>query len=184
VRAPVRTVVELVEGITPLDAVEDHHRCETLRWLAATDDVFRRIRPATPPRHLVSYVVPVSAEGDLLLGEHHNAGLWLPPGGHVEPDEHPARTAAREAVEELGVADPVDRLPAFLTLTRTVGIDHGHEDVSLWFRLPMDRDRGVRADPREFGQVRWWSPAEIREADPAAFDPHLGRFLTKLLSGQ
>ncbi|MEU4312510.1 NUDIX domain-containing protein [Nocardia sp. NPDC024068] len=37
------------------------------------------------------------------------AGLWLPPGGHVEPDEHPARTACREVAEELGIT--VDLTP-------------------------------------------------------------------------
>ena len=44
-------------------------------------------------------------DGGVLLVNHINAGLWLPPGGHVEPDEHPAQTASREALEELGIAE-------------------------------------------------------------------------------
>lgn len=73
-----------------------------------------------------------------LLVDHINAGLWLPPGGHVEPDEHPADTARRETREELGI-DPVfaeePAQPSFITVTRTVGRDHRHVDVSLWFLL-------------------------------------------------
>jgi 8-oxo-dGTP diphosphatase len=37
--------------------------------------------------------------GRILLVDHVNAGLWLPPGGHVEPDEDPEVTARREARE-------------------------------------------------------------------------------------
>jgi 8-oxo-dGTP pyrophosphatase MutT (NUDIX family) len=59
----------------------------------STDDVFRRVKPATPDPHLVSYFVPIDQPcGRILLVEHRLAGLWLPPGGHVEPGEHPLRT--------------------------------------------------------------------------------------------
>ncbi len=96
-RSPVLAVHDLVSAIVPADELEARHRAGTLAWLRATDDVFRRLRPATPPRHLVSYVVPIDpADGGVLLVAHRNAGLWLPPGGHVEPGEHPADTARRE----------------------------------------------------------------------------------------
>jgi 8-oxo-dGTP pyrophosphatase MutT (NUDIX family) len=95
-----------VSALAPVDEVEADHRRDMLRWLESTDDVYRRVKPATPPRHLVSYVVPVDpTDGSVLLIDHINAGLWLPPGGHVEPDEHPAETASREAEEELGIVD-------------------------------------------------------------------------------
>jgi 8-oxo-dGTP diphosphatase len=152
-----------------------------MRWLERTDDVFRRVRPATPPRHLVSYVVPVDErDGGVLLVDHVNAGLWLPPGGHVEPDEHPAATARREAEEELGLADAAVGEPAFLTVTRTGGVDAGHTDVSLWFVVPTPREQPLTIDRREFRSARWWSPAEVAAAGGAGFDPHFGRFLAKL----
>ncbi|MEV4702232.1 NUDIX domain-containing protein [Actinoplanes sp. NPDC049316] len=50
-------------------------------------------------------MVPVDpGTGDVLLVDHRNARLWLPPGGHVEPGEAPAVTAGRELAEELGVS--------------------------------------------------------------------------------
>ena len=176
----VLAVLDLVSAIVPADDLEARHRAGTLAWLRGTDDVFRRVKPATPPRHLVSYVVPVDpADGAVLLVAHRNAGRWLPPGGHVEPGEHPADTARRELAEELGVAGAAAR-PAFLTVTRTVGVDAGHTDVSLWFTAALGRDAALTPDAAEFAGVRWWTRAEIDAADPGAFDPHLGRFLAKL----
>lgn len=172
-------VHDLVAALTPADDLEAAHRAETLAWLASTSDVYRRIKPATPPRHLVSYVVPTDpGTGDVLLVDHRNARLWLPPGGHVEPGEHPAATAARELDEELGVAGAA-AAPIFLTVTGTVGVDAGHTDVSLWFPAEVRRDQQLTVDGGEFAGVRWWSRAELAAADPARFDPHLGRYLAK-----
>jgi 8-oxo-dGTP diphosphatase len=183
VRESVAAVASLVAGIDPGDPREAADRRSALAWLRQTDDVFRRAKPAVPDRHLVSYVVPVDpGNGHLLLGDHRNARLWLPPGGHVEVDEHPATTAAREAIEELGI-DPDGRLaerPVFLSVTRTVGIDSGHTDVSLWFVLALARDEPVVVDPGEFRSARWWSPEQIRAAPPATVDPALPRFVAKL----
>ncbi|MEO3926372.1 NUDIX domain-containing protein [Micromonosporaceae bacterium B7E4] len=183
-RASVGVVRGLVSGVVPRDEVEAGHRSETLEWLRSTDDVFRRMKPATPPRHLVSYVVPVDpADGAVLLVDHVNAGLWLPPGGHVDPDEHPAETARREAYEELGVpveSGLVGEEPVFVTVTRTVGIDAGHTDMSLWFLLRLGREQPLTLDSGEFREARWWSPAELRDADPTRFDPHFTRFCSKL----
>jgi 8-oxo-dGTP pyrophosphatase MutT (NUDIX family) len=96
----------------------------------------------------------------------------------VEPGEHPATTAARELEEELGVTGAAET-PTFLTVTVTVGVDYGHTDVSLWFPATVRRDEPLRVDESEFAGVRWWSRAELTTADPARFEPHLGRYLLR-----
>jgi 8-oxo-dGTP diphosphatase len=183
-RESVRVVHDLVRGIQPGDALEAEQQKATVSWLEATDDVFRRIKPAIPDQHLVSYVVLIDPDDrSTLLVDHRNAGLWLPPGGHVDPDEHPADSADREAREELGI-QPVfahpSRRPFFLTVTRTVGEDHGHTDVSLWFLLEGRRGMPLSPDPREFTQTRWWTQEDVRVAVPQRFDPHFQRFMAKL----
>ncbi|WP_020388242.1 NUDIX domain-containing protein [Kribbella catacumbae] len=90
--------------------------------------------------HLVSYVVLADArDGSSLLVDHLNARRWLPPGGQVEVDEHPADTAAREVKEELGViavfADP-SRAPAFVTVTETEGSISPRLPLGRWIPLP------------------------------------------------
>lgn len=179
----IQALHDLVSGLRPYDDLEAAHRTDTLGWLASTDDVYRRVRPATPPRHLVSYVLPIDpGTGDVLLVDHRNARLWLPPGGHVEPGEDPARTAARELDEELGVTGAAS-VPMFLTVTRTVGVDPGHTDVSLWHVATVGRDEPLTVDDGEFAGTRWWTRDELTAADPGRFDPHLGRFLAKTAAG-
>jgi 8-oxo-dGTP diphosphatase len=181
--AAVHVVYELVSSIEPWDRVEAEHRAETLRWLETTNDVFRRAKPATPDRHLVSYVVIIDPDdGSSLLVDHINAGLWLPPGGHIEPGEHPTEAARREAGEELGIdptfAEP-NGGPSFISVTRTGGVDAGHTDVSLWFLLYGRRNMELTVDLTEFNEARWWSPAHVHAASRTMFDPHYVRFLEK-----
>ncbi|MFE7745512.1 NUDIX hydrolase [Nocardia sp. NPDC057455] len=175
-------VADVVHRIAPLDGLERQHIDMTLAWLASTDDIFRREVPATPPRHLVSYVVLVDpAARAVLLGRHRLAGLWLPTGGHVDPGEHPLDTARREATEEIGIEarfDVVGPDPLFLTVTTTVG-SGAHEDVSLWYVIRGDRTRGHALDPREFDGARWCEFSGFALPDT---DPHFARFLTKLNS--
>lgn len=176
-------VVDVVSALDPFDEVEREHIDDTLRWMAGTEDIFRRVRkPAIPARHLVSYVVVVDpVSGDVFLGDHVKSGLWLPPGGHVEPGEDPRETARRELLEELGVEADfglVGDVPLFLTVTPTVG-EEEHTDVSLWFAVQVPRAFDFRLDRTEFRSGRWWSYAEISEADSNTFDPHLLRFVRK-----
>ncbi|MFE6508503.1 NUDIX hydrolase [Nocardioides sp. NPDC057767] len=177
----------MVDSIEPLDAVESGHIADASAWLHATDDVFRRsTAPTEPAKHLVSYfllVDPVS--GHVLLGDHRKSGLWLPSGGHVEPGENPAETVRRECVGELGVEaafhPALGPRPLLVTITNTrPDRPDVHTDVSLWFVLAHDRNQPLRPDEREYAAVRWWAPSDVRAADPAAFDPHMGRMLDKL----
>jgi 8-oxo-dGTP diphosphatase len=188
VRDSVAAVHELVTNISPLDSLESEHIADTLQWLEATDDVFRRSKPATPDRHLVSYAVMLDRDNlDVLLVDHVNSGLVLPPGGHVKPDEHPAAAARRECREELGIeasltGGGID--PAFVTVTTTIGLDRGHTDVSLWFILEGSRDLELTLDEVEFRGARWWSLEEVTAADGETFDPHFQRFMRKVSSSR
>jgi hypothetical protein len=76
-----------------------------------------------------------------------------------------------------------DERPVFVTVTETVGIDAGYTDVSLWFVATCRRDHPLKPDRKEFRAVRWWTPADLRPADPTRFDPHLTRFCVKLWHG-
>lgn len=94
----------VIAAITPFDAIEAAHQADALDWLDSTNDIYRRVKPATPPKHLVSYVLLADpGDGSVFLVDHRLSGLWLPAGGHVEPFEDPLTTARREAREELGI---------------------------------------------------------------------------------
>jgi ADP-ribose pyrophosphatase YjhB (NUDIX family) len=164
-------------AITPLDDLEREHLADAAAWIDSGAELCRTAKPATPPKHLVSYFV-VASDTQVLLVDHKNAQLWLPPGGHVEPGEHPRDTVRREAREELGWA-PAQHIdaPLMVTVTTTVGRTAGHTDVSLWYVLRGDPAQPVDHDRDEFHAVRWFLFSEV---PLARSDPHMARFLHKL----
>jgi 8-oxo-dGTP diphosphatase len=169
-----------VSSIQPFDEQEESHRADALTWIDSGAPLCRTAKPATPPKHLVSYFAVIDGR-EILLVDHKNAQLWLPPGGHVEPDEHPRATVVRELREELGfVAGHKITEPMMVTCTTTVGLTSGHMDVSLWYVVTAPRNQRIRYDSREFAGVSWFAFSEV---PLQRSDPHLGRFLAKLQHG-
>lgn len=175
-RAQIRTELESIE---PFDEVERQHHAEALRWVNSGAELFRLAKPATPPKHLVSYFAVVDQQY-ILLVDHKNAQLWLPAGGHVEPEEHPRSTVLRELEEELGFTCPHPvEAPVMVTCTATVGLTAGHTDVSLWYVVHAKREQSMKYDEGEFSGIRWFPFSEVPLEQA---DPHLGRFIAKLRS--
>jgi 8-oxo-dGTP pyrophosphatase MutT (NUDIX family) len=166
-------------AIVPMDALESEHLADALAWVDSGVGLVRVAKPATPPKHLVSYFAVVDVD-QILLVDHKNAGLWLPAGGHVESDEHPRSTVLRELEEELGftAAHQIDP-PLMVTCTTTVGLTAGHIDVSLWYVVHASRTQWMNFDDAEFNGVKWFRFSEIPFGRS---DPHLRRFTKKLAS--
>lgn len=165
-------------SIQALDELERQHLADALAWVDSGAPLCRTEKPATPPKHLVSYFAVV-ADREILLVDHRNAELWLPTGGHVEPDEHPRITVVRELKEELGISMPIEAIgpPAMVTVSQTVGRTAGHTDVSLWYPVVTARDTPVDFDTEEFLAVRWFAFANV---PLHRSEPHLSRFIAKL----
>lgn len=167
-----------VSSIEAFDELERAHLEETLAWIDSGVELCRLQKPATPPKHLVSYFALVERD-HVLLVDHKKAQLWLPTGGHVEPGEHPRVTVVRELGEELGLElNEMPAAPVMLTVSETVGMTAGHTDVSLWYVLRGDRRAALKFDTEEFHSVRWF---HFDEAPLSRSDPHLSRFLAKLV---
>jgi len=178
-------LLQLIRRIPPHDALERQHRDSVLEWVESGAGLYRTEKPATPPKHLVAYFLPVdpgqgSGDAAALLVDHRAASLWLPPGGHLEPGEDPAEAVRRELREELGweaqfLFDRVE--PLFLTVNRVPDPTGGHTDASLWYALRADRDRTLTLDATEHRQARWF---HLNELPYGQSDPHLNRFIEKL----
>jgi len=171
-------IASIVAAIDPIDALERMHRDSTIEWIRSGAPIFRIKKPDVPSKHLVSYFALFDEQcGKLLLVDHKSAGLWLPGGGHVEPDEAPDATVVRELSEELKlVADFIHKGPLFITVTRTRK-DDGHTDVSLWYLIRGDSSRAIQFDRGEFHGVQWFGFDEIPFERS---DPHMRRFVDKL----
>jgi 8-oxo-dGTP pyrophosphatase MutT (NUDIX family) len=121
-------------------------------------------------------------EGDrTLLHWHRKLQIWLPPGGHIDPDEDMAQAVVREVLEETGITAeiiPHVALPAFTNLPQLppplaiivadVGAHaheaaHQHIDMSYALR-PV---AGVpRVAPEEDHGFIWVSAGQLRRAEP------------------
>lgn len=108
-------------------------------------------------------------EQKTLLLHHRKLDRWLPPGGHIDPNELPDIAALREVEEETGLTvalldtgapiGPVRRLAQPLCiLLETIGSDHEHIDLIYVARV-IDGD--VQHAPREVQAWRWYTHAEL-----------------------
>jgi 8-oxo-dGTP pyrophosphatase MutT (NUDIX family) len=135
----------------------------TLLLLAESEYPFSR-RQFTPGHITCTALVLDPRRERVLLMFHHRLLRWLLPGGHCENDDPSiSGVAAREAVEETGVAiDPSLAAPL-------VGIDvhgippkkkepyHLHHDLIFAFTSQSDAIQ-VTAEAR---QVEWCLPADL-----------------------
>lgn len=115
--------------------------------------------------------------GKVLLHRHPKHGSWLPPGGHIEPNELPDEAAVREVLEEAGVLiDLVGEraldiaAPRQLVRPRGVQVEPiapGHEHIDLiYFGRPVEGYDG--ALPATADGVGWYGPNELDRLDLTA----------------
>ncbi len=173
-----KAIQDEILSIRPLDQLERVTKDAVIEWIESGTELCRLKKPNFPERHLVSYFAVV--DGDyLLLVDHINAELWVPPGGHVEPGEHPRETVLRECQEELGFrGEFLVNGPILLTSTETLGETSGHTDISIWYALKGDKKAAIKFDRSEFHRVRWFHKDQL----PKRTDPHLNRFFQKFYS--
>lgn len=109
----------------------------------------------------------------VLLHPHKKLGIWLPPGGHIEPNELPDEAAVREVLEESGLVVQlvgghgveVNDPDAPQQLIRPEGIQlenisPGHQHIDLiYYAQPVD----VAPDelPPLIEDMRWLSEADL-----------------------
>ena len=121
----------------------------------------------------------VSMGGATLLHWHRKVGLWLPPGGHIEPNEDPMQAACREALEETGIVveilptsdafgydDPPQLSPPATIMVEPIrsfgGEDAHHHIDMIYFSRPTSGER-----PEPPGESwRWVSRQQLEDDAP------------------
>lgn len=170
-------LLHLLTSYSPADHDEQRYRMQMLEAAAVAVDPFDRGEYV--PGHFTASAFIIHPEGDRVLLIHHGKiGIWVQPGGHIDPDDAGLIEAAmREVAEETGVADPTPIGDGLFDIDvhefpETAGQPrHLHFDLRFGFVA----GGGVLAATEEVRDCRW---VRLDELD----DLGVGRSVTRPVS--
>jgi len=163
----------------PRETPED--RFEAWAWRALLDEDGPAVLTRTAcPSHVTASAIVLSPDGRrTCLVLHGRIGLWVQPGGHLEPgDVTLAAAAAREVFEETGLSGRV--LPELACLSRhrapcAPDVDW-HLDVQHVLVAESQTPR-VSAESRD---VRWWDVTDLPDELARGVQASVRRAITRL----
>lgn len=158
-------------SVEPVDATERDDVARTVELLHRCAAPFDEDAQGD---HVTASTFAVSTLGVVLL-RHRRLGIWVQPGGHIDPTEPPAGAALRELAEETGLA-AVHLDPASLVHVSVHDGPRGHRHFDCrWLVEATTTAIAPRAG--ESNQVRWFAP----DAALARCEPSLVAGLAKAL---
>jgi len=108
---------------------------------------------------------------------HKKLQKWIPPGGHIEPNEGPVEAALREVMEETGISVELlgERLPRksdmvnpYAMQSNIVSENHIHMDF-IYLGVVEDSEL-VELSNDEDLLMKWFTVEEIMEANFNTFE--------------
>lgn len=154
------TYLSSLRQIQPLDEVEQEHIADALSWISKTSEL---CKPENMEKHACAISVILSQDRKkTFLIDHIKAGIWLPPGGHVEKGKTFIDTIKNETKEELGVElEFIKENPFFLSQTKAKDKSGIHTDVTAWFLVEGDENSNYSVLEKEAREGKWFSIEEI-----------------------
>lgn len=147
----------------PADLRERRSR---LRLLDAVDRLPAPFARLAGPTHVTGSAIVVGPRG-IVLHRHKRLGVWLQPGGHLEPGETPWQAARREAAEETGLVLRHPRSGPRLVHVDVHPAPPRHVHLDLRYVLLAAEGEPCPA-PGESQDVRWFTwPEALAVADDA-----------------
>jgi 8-oxo-dGTP pyrophosphatase MutT (NUDIX family) len=125
-----------------------------------------------------------------LLLWHRKVQAWLPPGGHIHPDELPEEAARREVLEETGLDVELSGSQeqwGQVTVLHTPycilleDIEEGHQHIDLIY-FAHAPGRPVKLNRREARSFRWLSSEQLEAPEIAEDIRRLGQQAISALS--
>jgi 8-oxo-dGTP pyrophosphatase MutT (NUDIX family) len=150
------------------DAATPREASSRRLFLAELDRLADPFDREADPVHVTGSAIVLGRRGTV-LHLHKRLGIWVQPGGHIDPGEAPWQAALRETQEETGLAvrHPAGG-PTLIHLDAHPAGPHLHLDLRY---LLIGEDAEPSPPPGESQQVRWFPLAEaVAVADEALVD--------------
>ncbi len=117
------------------------------------------VKTENPEFHICSFFVPVHISSRSLFLVHHiKANDWIPPGGHIEKNEHPKQTVYREYQEELGM--PIGKNSVELFDVSITKINNKHipckQHFDFWYLVFCETKEPFYYLKEEFYDANWF----------------------------
>lgn len=168
-------IQDVARTIASAPLVEDRVRRE---WLDAALDpaAFQR---SGRTAHFTASALPVTPAGDqVCLVLHGRIGLWVQPGGHLEPtDRSVAEAAGRELTEETGMAGTIDSRPVHLSRhAAPCGTADWHLDLQM-LAVVEELEVAVSAESLD---VAWFAVDRLPRATAPGVDELVERAVARV----
>jgi len=158
---------QLVKWMTSHDPVDERERESIATFISVVPALPDPFDEHAGPVHITASGILASDDGTMTaLHLHKRLGMWLQPGGHIEPGESPADGALREAAEEIGV--PV-RHETEGGLLFHVDVHpgpkgHTHLDLRYLLRAPQVTPRPADGESSQVGWFAWEEAGVMADA--------------------
>jgi 8-oxo-dGTP pyrophosphatase MutT (NUDIX family) len=163
--------VRIRSDVAARPPVDEREAVSISRFLELYDALDSPFDIDADPVHVTASGIVIGPRG-VLLHEHKRLGIWIQPGGHIDPGETPWEAALRETREETGLLGASFAGPFCDDLTPVlVHVDvhpggRGHTHLDLRYLID-----GGDADPNppegESQAIGWFDwPAAIDRTDP------------------
>ena len=120
----------------------------------------RLIKQQNPADHFCSFFLPIDIKSkSIYLGHHIKADDWIPPGGHINPNETPLDTVKREFTEELRYELNKEKVELFDLTIKNVSGNPKHKckvHYDFWYLVYINKF-AFKFDKSEFYQAEWLS---------------------------
>ncbi len=141
----------------PVDARE---RQSIARFAEAYPRLADPFSASADPVHVTASAIvladPPSPRHGVVLHKHRRLGLWMQPGGHVDPGETPWDAARRETVEETGLPVALARGNHLLHVDVHPGPrGHNHLDLRYLATAPPQPPAPPEGESQDVGWFGW-----------------------------
>lgn len=158
------TPADLASAVAARTPIDDREARSIERFATELARLDRPYDEDADPVHVTGSAIVTGPRG-VVLHLHKRMGLWLQPGGHLDPGEDPAQAALREAAEETGL----DLVLASGDIAHVDAHDgpKGHLHLDVRYVVAATTDVDPTPPPNESQDCRWfdWDEA-ITIADP------------------